>query len=205
MKRLLIISILISVVSTIEAYGNKSDIGRRLTFGCEWGYIATFHHGIHNNFFSEEGYRVDTNKKRLDYHSNGELYAHIGINTGKYWNFSLYAGYAGIYSLQHAMPVSIRATRYFNENSRGDRWFAFLDAGSGVGFKEKPQEILAGKLGGGYAIALSMKTKISVVASYRVTYAHTTVIYDGYVVQDSMINRNNAYVSAFSIGLSLTF
>ena len=175
------------------------------SFGCEWGYIASFHYGEHHNFFSEEGYRVDYRNERFRYHTNAEVMLHIGYDLNQSWNISLNAGYAGIFDMHHAIPISLRATRMFRRNSYGDRWFTFLDLGSGIDLKKETQALLCGKVGGGYRIALSRESGLDFLFSYRMTLAHPEVSYDGYPVRLEKINRNNAYISALSVGIRLTF
>jgi hypothetical protein len=99
----------------------------------------------------------------------------------------------------------LRATRYFKENGNGDRWLAYIDVGSGVSIKKHPQELLTGKLGTGYRLSLSEKTKLDVLASLRMTYAHSNIEFENTQISYERINRNNMYGYALSVGLSLTF
>lgn len=203
MKRLITILMLI-VPLTMKAEGGDEGRLRHFTFGAEWSYIASFHYGIHHNFFSQEGYRVDLNQQDLGYWSNGEAHLHFGYNLNKDWNIALYAGISGVRDFNFTLPVSLRATRYFGENIRTDRFLCFIDAGSGVCIKVNPQMTASGKIGGGYRLSLSPTTKLDLIIAYRMSLVHPDVIFDGYTVPFEKINRNNAYVSSFSIGISLT-
>jgi hypothetical protein len=87
----------------------------------------------------------------------------------------------------------------------GDRWFGFTDLGSGICVKEQPQEILVARLGGGYSLALSRFTRLEFICSARITYTHPQVYDQGDVIRLNKTNRNNAYVSALSLGLGITF
>lgn len=176
----------------------------RLTWGAEWGYNASFCTGWHYNFFSSEGYRIDERGKNLKYKSNAEVYLHVGYNLDRHWNLSLYAGYAGIGRYGKAVPLSLRMTRFFGNDTMKDRWFAFADLGSGICIKRQPQEIFAGKAGGGRRISLG-RSKLDFIVSAKCTYTHTDIIYDRLIVPENMTNRNEAYVIALSLGLSLTF
>lgn len=178
---------------------------KRFTFGAEWGYVGSFHCGIHHNFFSEEGYRVDLVQNNLAFQGNGEVYLHAGYNISPSWNLSLYAGIAGIYDFHRAVPISLRVTRYFKARPNGDRWIAFADGGSGICLTSNIQGILTGKAGGGYSITLSPDTSIDVLLAYRMTLTHPEITYDGYEINHNRINRNNAYVSALSLSLALNF
>ena len=84
---------------------------------------------------------------------------------------------------------------------------AYLNAelGSGICIKRPVQEILSGKIGGGYRISLSRTTKLDFLVSARMTYTHPQVTYDKEVISHDMVRRNNAYASALSLGISLTF
>lgn len=178
---------------------------KRFTFGAEWNFISSCHCGIHHNFFSQEGYRVDLNQQSFGFESNGEVNLHCGYDLDRKWNLSLYTGFVGIYDIGNAIPVSLRLTRFFKENGIGDRWLCYIDAGTGVCLKEDPQMTATGKIGGGYRLSLSKTTKMDILLACRLSLTHPQIVYDGYRIPFEMTNRNNAYVSAISIGLSLTF
>lgn len=202
MKRTICIFILIMFSLGSNASDRKM---KRFSFGAEWGYIASFHCGIHHNFFSEEGYRVDLTQQNFWTKGNGETYIHAGINLNPSWNISLYTGLAGIYDFHKAIPISLRATRYIDCRKRTDKWLIFADAGSGVCLTSEIQGIVTGKMGGGYKIVLSPDTSLDLLIAYRMTLTHPEITYDGYEIQPNRINRNNAYVSAVSLSLSLNF
>lgn len=178
---------------------------KRITFGAEWSYIASFYSSTHHNFFSEDGYRVDINQRESGYESNGEALVHCGYSFNDRWNLSMYAGLTGIYDIGNSIPVSLRLTRYFNEKGTGDRWLCFIDGGSGICLKKHPQAIASGKIGGGYRISLSRTTKMDLTAAFRTSLTHPEIVYDGYAIPMEKTNRNNAFISAFSIGISLSF
>lgn len=202
MKRIAIILLFVLCLTSAQARGRDFP---RWTFGAEWGYVATVQSGFHHNFFSSEGYRIDLRDNEFKYKSNADVYLHAGYNLSRNWNVSLYIGYAGVDDIHNVVPVSIRGTRYFKENGAGDRWLAFIDLGSGICLKTDPQEILVGKLGGGYRFSLSADSKIDLLFSVRMTYTHPQIIYDEEVITMRWTNRNNAYVGAASIGIGLTF
>ena len=62
-----------------------------------------------------------------------------------------------------------------------------------------------GKIGGGYRISLSKDTKLDFLFSARLTYTHPYIFYDDTQISHNKINRNNAWLSALSIGISLSF
>ena len=153
MKKILAILL---ILFSFNIYVNaQKDRFSRYTFGVEWGYVATFQSGYRYIFFPPEGYRVDVRDNSFGLHSNADMYIHSGINLNRQWNLSLYAGYAGVGDIHKVIPVSIRTTRYFGKDPLKDRWFAFTDLGSGICLKRPVQEILTGKIGGGYRMSLS--------------------------------------------------
>ena len=202
MKKALIISLLLLL--WVHA-GAQNDRMPRLTYGAEWGYISVFYSGYHYNFFAPEGYRVDPRGYGFMYDSNAEAYMHVGCNITDSHNISLYMGVSAIEDYHHTLPVSIRLTRYYGDDHMKDRWFSFIDLGSGISIKEHPQAILTGKAGVGYRIYLSRDTKLDFNMALRTVLTHPDIVYYGEMIKPDRINRNNAYVSAVSIGMSLTF
>lgn len=203
MKKTLAILLIITAFN-INVKAQK-DIDSRFVIGVEWGYIATIFTGYHYNFFAPEGYRVDDYGSSFGYNSNADMYIFAGHEIGKSWELSAYVGYAGVGDYHETIPVSIRATHFFGEDQYADRWFAFIDAGSGISLKMPVQEILTGKIGGGYRVALSRDTSLNFIFSARMTYTHPQITYDKQPIESDRINRNNAYLSALSAGLSLSF
>lgn len=203
MKKLLFISLAV-ILFNIPVMA-KGEPDSKFTFGVEWGYIASVHSGYHYNFFAPEGYRVDDYGSSLCYISNVDTYFFAGRSIGKQWNMELFAGYAGVADIHEVIPISIRATRFFGEDETKDRWFTFIDAGSGISIKRPVQEIFVGKIGGGYRMALSRDTGLNFICALRMTYTHPEITYDKQVIDMDMVNRNNAYVTSLSVGLSLSF
>ena len=177
----------------------------RLTFGVEWGYIGVFYSGYHYNFYAPEGYRVDPRGYGFMYDSNAEGYLHVGYNLSTKANISLYSGLSAIGDYHHTIPVSLRYTRYYGIDHMSDRWFSFVDLGSGFSVKVHPQPILTGKFGGGYRMSLSRDTKLDLLVAVRSVLTHPDIVYYDIPIKHERINRNNAYVSAFSLGMALTF
>lgn len=203
MKKILLILMIISAFTTNS--NAQETAFPRITFGAEWSYIATLQSGWHHNFFSPEGYRVDDADNEFIYHSNAEAYLHAGYNVSRNWNIALYIGMTGISDLHKAIPASIRGTYYIGGDPSRDRWFTYIDLGSGICLKNPPQEILTGKIGGGYRMSLSRNTKLDFIAALRMTYTHPEVRYDGEVIPMQKVNRNNAYLSSILFGIGLTF
>lgn len=206
MKKVIIILLLFSAFN-IKVTG-ADTISRqlpRVTFGAEWGYVATFFSYHSYNYFSTEGYRMSEKHGAFGIGSNGEVNLHIGYNLNHHWNIALYAGFTGLMNIHNAVPVSIRATRYFGNFPEADRWLAFIDLGSGISIKREPQELATAKLGAGYRISLSRDTKLDFIAAVRLTHTHPQIIDEGDLITLEWTNRNSAFLTAVSVGMSLTF
>lgn len=202
MKKLCIIFLTILLLPATGRAQNESV--PKLTFGAEWGYIGVFYSGYHHNFFAPEGYRVDPRSYKFMYVSNAEAYLHLGYNIDARHNIAAYAGISAIERYHHTIPVSIRFTRYSGDDHMKDRWFTFIDLGSGISIKKNPQAILTGKLGWGYRISLSRDTKLDFLMSYRAVLTHPDIYHYGDMIPHDKVNRNNAYNSALSLGIALT-
>ncbi len=204
----LTISILLLLTAfnlNVMAKGRNEDLLSRMTFGLEWGYVASIHTGYHYNFFAPEGYRVDYKDNEFRFRSNADMYVHVGYDFSTLWNLSVYLGYEGVSDIQKAVPVSFRMTRFHDADPMADRWFSFVDLGTGIGLKRPPQEILTGKLGGGYRLSLSRHAALDFILSAKMTYVHPQIVYDKTPIPMDKTNRNNAYVTALSLGMALTF
>lgn len=203
MKRSVLILFII-VLSANEMAG-KGRLHERITFGVEWGYIGVFYTGHHYNFFDSEGYRFDVRENEFRYDTNAEGYLHVGYDVTDTFNISLYAGFSAIEDYHLTVPFSFRMTRFYGNDPEKDRWFAFVDLGSGFSLKKKPQEIFTGKIGAGYRVSLSMNTKLDFNIALRSAYTRPDIEFYGESISHENINRNNAYVSAISLGMAITF
>jgi hypothetical protein len=204
MKRFILILLIFCIFNNnVKAQNEGGETYPKYTFGLEWGYVASMSTLYHYNFHAPEGFRVDEKGMAWGCRSNADVYLNIGWNIDPAWNLALYIGYAGVGDLHNAIPVSIRGTRYFGSDPMQDRWFVFADAGSGICLKTPVQEIATAKIGGGYHISLSRDTKLNLLFSVRSTYTHPSIYYDGSRIPMNRTNRNNAVVSAVSIGLGI--
>ena len=204
MKRLAAIStVLFAFLTAARAQGSEDY--PRITYGAEWSYLVSAFSAYHYNYFSPEGYRYNSKGASSGLLGSGEGLLHVGYNVTDSWNLAIYAGFTGISDIHNAVPVSFRATHYFKEDRKGDRWFTFADAGTGISIKKQPQEIVALKLGGGYRVSLSRDTKLDFNAALRCTYTHPDIYFDYELITRRWINRNNAIVLSASVGMAVTF
>lgn len=201
MKRGAIIFFLSILCLSAVAEGKTTNF----TFGTEWTYCATFLNGHRYYFLAPEGYRIEDIDARTGYATDGEVFLHAGYNLNPHWNLSFYIGYTGIGKFHNGIPMSLRATRYFGSDPANDRWFAFIDLGSGIALKDEVSELLTAKAGGGYRISLSRITKLDLVGSIRFMHTRPDVMYYGEKINSEDIATVSGYIMSASIGIGLTF
>jgi hypothetical protein len=204
MKRLAIISTMLFVFLT-GAKAQPSEDYPRITYGAEWSYVASGFSAYHYNYFSPEGYRYNSKGASPRFVGNGEGLLHVGYNVTDSWNLAVYAGFTGIADIHNAIPVSFRATRFFRQDMKGDRWFTFADAGTGISIKKHPQEVVALKIGGGYRVSLSRDTKLDFIASFRLACTHPQILDGEDIITLEWTNRNLALLRSITLGMSITF
>ena len=206
MRRFIFILLTLSIFNiSVKAKNAGGERNSRLTYGLEWGYAAVVHSGFHYNYFAPEGFRMDEFGSAFTYQGNAEAYLNIGYNLSDIWNISVYAGYLGVSDLHKAIPISFRGTRFFGDDPAEDRWFAFMDLGTGICLKKPVQEIFSGKLGCGFRMALSQTTGLDFLFSVKTIYTHPDIYYDGIEIPFDKTNRNDAYISSLSLGIALSF
>lgn len=204
MRRGLLTYILIFCCAAVSGQTHEGILSK-LTFGAECSYAATMYSFEYHYFKNSDGAREVIDKGEFLYDSDSEFSLHCGYNFNNCWNLSLYAGYTGIGRFHKAVPISLRATRYFGDNPLNNRWFAFLDIGSGISIKDIPEEIISGKIGGGYRLSLSKYTKLDFLLSLRGVRTHPDImIYDDEAVPEN-VYTNEGFITSLSFGIGLTF
>lgn len=180
----------------------------RFTFGVESSYMLTFLNFSHFNFISADGDRRDEKILTPGLTSNGQILLGCGVNiTGK-WNLSLYTGYSGIYRDEGLIPLTVRATWLSGKDSMKDRWLVFADAGTGFNDLGNPGSLsFTGKLGGGYRITLNRVVKLDFLVAFQESYTHPKAYESdaGSYVPAERLRRNDAYITALTMGIALVF
>ena len=97
----------------------------------------------------------------------------------------------------------MRGTRYYGDDPLNDRWFTFIEAGSGLSLKRPAQEIFGCKAGGGYRISLSHHTKMDFLLAVKVNYTHPDIIYDNVIIDHDRINKNGMTITAITLGMAI--
>lgn len=204
MKRIAVIAVMLTLFLH-DAEAQRQEDFPRITFGAEWSFVASAFTAYHFNYFSPDGYRYNETGSYAGLIGNGEGLLHVGYNVTESWNLSIYTGITGISDIHNAIPLSFRATHLFKARGNGDRWFAFVDAGTGLSLKKEVQETAALKLGTGYRVSLSRDTKVDFHISLRCIYTHPDIYFENERISYRWINRNNALVAAASVGMAVTF
>lgn len=206
MARRILTTILIGIVlSSISSNAQETKRKQPLvTYGVEWSYVASFLSSSHQNFYSPEGSRVDLKGTQAMFRSDAEVDVHVGANIGKMWNLSLHAGYTNIAHIHTAVPLSLRLTKFYGNDPMKDRWMTYVGLGGGVTIKEIPGAMLEARIGGGYRISLSRMAKLDILASFKLDYSNPDIVYYGQAIPPESINRNNSFITAFTIGLGIT-
>lgn len=198
-------AVIICLMILLPVLGRAGNDYPRITFGAEWSYIAAIYSSYHYNYFSPDESRFNITGNEFKHYDNGEVLLHIGYNLDKYWNISAYTGLSGIADYHNSIPINLRITRYFGNNALKDRWFSFIDVGSGITIKKQAQAIMSAKLGAGYRISLSKDTKIDFISAIRNTYTQPQVYHEKETIRLENTNRNDAYILSLSLGIALTF
>ena len=184
---------------------SREESAKKFTFGVEQSYAATLYSYEYHYFKNHEGAREVIDKGSFIYDSDSEFNLHCGYNFNSNWNLSLYTGYTGIGKFHKAVPISIRATRYFGDNPLKDRWFTFLDAGTGISIKSTPDAIIAGKVGAGYRLSLSKSAKLDFLCALRVIRTHPDISdYDQAAIPENVF-LNEGIIGSLAFGIGLTF
>lgn len=185
------------------AHSRTPERRSSFSYGVEWGYTSTLMHIYHNNYFAEEGYRIDKSGIDACFNSNGQLLAHIGVNAWDKFNFSTYFGYIGIKQDRRIMPLTLRATYYFNSFFR-DGYMIFAD--NGLGIHDAEHNTFIGKYGAGYRLALSRRLNLDLMVSIQIANDHPT-LYDPEEkeIPKEDLRRNDATYGALNFNIALSF
>ena len=179
-----------------------------VTYGIESSYALTFLSFSHFNYISADGDRRDQRTMSSNIFSNGQFLIHAGLNVSPAVNISLYTGYSGIYRGERMIPLSLRAT-WFPSAKRPDehRWLLFCSGGTGFSDFDDVDYSLEGKVGAGYRISLNRSVKLDFLFSIQEVFTHP-----GAYESDAMdyvpaerLRRNDAYITAATIGIALVF
>ena len=205
MRRGLFTYFMLMFCCTVALGQSQQKSAKKFTYGVGYSYAATIYSFEYHYFKNHEGAREIIKKGSFIYDSDNEFSLHCGYNFNNYWNLSLYAGYTGIGKFHKAIPISIRATRYFGDNPLSDRWFTFLDLGSGISIQRQPDWIISSKVGGGYRLSLSRRTKLDFLLLLRAVHTHPDIrIYDHAAVPEN-VYRNEGVIGSLAFGFELTF
>ena len=203
MKKGLLILVLAMLTFICAAGKTRTYDIPGFTYGVEWCYAETFFTGHHNYFISPEGYRVEQKEHKIKHLPNAEVSLHTGYNLNPNWNISFRLGYTGIGDMHPGIPATLRLTKFFGKDYMADRWFTYGEAGSGISIKERPQELLVGRIGTGYRLSLSKYAKLDLIGSLRYIRTHPDIEYYGEHI--TTYTRNEGRTVSATLGIGLTF
>ena len=183
--------------------GGEALSAVRFTYGVEWGFLTTFNVAYHRNFDSVSGFRENTRSMEWMFRGNGEALAHFGLDLGKRFNLSLYSGYSGLMDAR-IIPLSLRGTCFVSRNTELPGWLVFLESGCNFG-TENDEIGICGKIGTGYRLPLSKRTRLDFLLAFRISYADVRFSDEYGPVPPERIRRNDNFASSIAIGISLAF
>lgn len=175
----------------------------RFVYGVEWGYTSSLFNIYHNNYLSQEGIRVDEKGFDFDYSSNGHVLAGVSYAFARRYEAGAYLGFIGVSQDRRLVPVSLRATYYF-DSYLSDGFFSYLDGGAAFG--ENQNVTLIGKLGGGYRMKLSEHFCLDFLLSFHICSDHPKIFYtDDQQITGDDLRRNDATYGGLNFSLALRF
>ncbi len=180
----------------------------RFTFGVESSYALTFLNYSHFNFISSDGGRRDERTVSASLFSNGQFLVHAGVNVSGNVNLSLYTGYSGVYRWERMVPLSLRFTWLSGNDPMRNRWLLFCSAGTGFNdFRNLGNLSAEGRVGAGYRISLNRSVKMDFLLAFQESYTHPRAYESdvGNYVPAERLRRNDAYISAVTLGIALVF
>ena len=209
MRNIRVLSIILAafvMLSAIPAQGQNRV--HRFTFGAEWMYSSNYFNAHQFNYIAgEDGYRVNDDAGIFEYTSNGGILGHVGLNLGRCFNASVYAGYMGVYRSRNVFPV-LAGLSWFPQGAGSDGFLVNLRAG--VSFQEYiPVTDLSYLVsaGCGYRLSLAKCSALDFLLGLQTVFDHPPIPNPegtGYVPAEN-IRKDNAQYLAVNLGISLSF
>lgn len=172
------------------------------SYGVELRYLALLEAFNHSNYISEEGGRVDQISQSYHYNTVARVLLGCGCNIGEHVNLSLYSGYQGISKRERIIPILLRPTFLFGEESVARaRGLLFLSGGVGLKLSRGTFGVpILAEVGGGYRVPLFGSVKLDFLASVCSIFWHPSIIHDA-----EQIRRSNQLDLALALGVALNF
>lgn len=177
----------------------------KVSAAVEWGAGMTFADYHVYNYLLEGGYRMNGSELYFGGKLNAYLQGSIGYAILPDWTLSLSAGYEGIDRQYRVYPITMRATHNFRPVGE-DGWTIYVESGAGFW---GPSDIAAvlGRLGGGYRIALSERTSLDLLLSYRLSMRNPDLFDPDSTrpILDERIVLNQLYSSKLTLSIAISF
>lgn len=207
MRHLLHISLTIALcLLALPSSGQRKT--PRLTFGAEWMYSSNFYNAHQFNYTAgEEGYRVNDENAGFEYIANGGILGHMGIDVGRHFNASVYAGYLGVFRARNVIPV-LAGVSWFPNGSENDG--LIVNMRGGVSFQEYIPVLsltYLASVGAGYRLSLARWADLDFLVGLQTVFDHPPIPNPdglGFVPAED-IRKDKAQYFALNLGVSLSF
>lgn len=176
-------------------------------YGIEWGSTSTLFTSRHQNYTSDEGYRINEDHSGWTFLGGGYFCINLGFNVTRWLNVGVNTGYAAISEERRAIPLTARATAY-PKGINSDGMLYFIDGGVGFTDYRNPQKTcMLLSAGTGYHLALSRLVGLNFICKIRMATDHPDIfdIDSGEKVPAYRIRENIANYWSLNFGLALDF
>lgn len=199
--------LLISLIALIACTAARAQDIPLFEYGIEWGSTSTLFTSRHQNFTSDEGYRINENHSAWSFVSGGYFTVNLGFNVTHWLNVGINTGFAGIAEGRRAIPLTARATIY-PKGIENDGMLYFLDGGIGfTDYRVPSKQCLLFAAGTGYHLELSRLVGLNFICKVRAAVDHPDIIDidSGELVPVGRIRENNALYLSLNFGIALDF
>lgn len=206
MKRGLLISVF-AILACIPAIAAGPQGVPFFEYGLEWGSSSTLYTSRHQNYTSDEGYRINESHSGWTFVSGGYITVNMGLNVTRWLNVGINTGYAGITEGRRAIPLTARAS-FYPKGIDSDGIMCFLDGGVGFTDIRVPSKTCTlFSLGTGYHLAFSRLVGLNFICKLRLASDHPDImdIDSGEKVPTGRIRENIANYWSLNCGIALDF
>lgn len=203
-RRLIISFLLILCAPVLAAAQNDMPL---FEFGIEWGSTSTLYSSKHQNYTSDEGYRINETHSGWTFMGGGYFTVNLGVNATRWLNLGINTGFAGITEGRRAIPLTARATIY-PKGMSNDGILCFFDGGVGfTDYRQPSKTCTLLSAGTGYHFAFSRLMGMNLICKIRFAGDHPDIIDidSGKTVPSGRIRENKAGYWSLNFGIALDF
>lgn len=179
--------------------------GGKVTAAVEWGAGMTFADYHIYNYLLEGGYRMNGSEFYFGGKVNAYWQGSLGYDILPDWNLSLNAGYEGIDRQYRVYPITVRATHTF-QPANEDGYLLFVEGGAGF-WGPKDISAVLGRVGTGYRLALSPRTALDLMFSFRLSMRNPDLFDPDstHPILQERIVLNQLYSGKLTVSVALSF